>query len=59
MQQDGGLNMELDDKRTYRIAFGADFTVPYLEGWEGTAFYAPLIDQAKRYCQPGLQLQCG
>ena len=38
MQQDG-LNMELDDKRTYRIAFGADFTVPYLEGWEGTAFY--------------------
>lgn len=39
MQQDGGLNMELDDKRTYRIAFGADFTVPYLEGWEGTAFY--------------------
>ncbi|MBT8146937.1 MAG: TonB-dependent receptor, partial [Gammaproteobacteria bacterium] len=40
MQQDGGLNMELDDKRTYRMSFGADFTVPFIEGWEGTAFYA-------------------
>lgn len=39
MQQDGGLNMELDDKRTYRMSFGADFTVPFIEGWEGTAFY--------------------
>ena len=39
MQQDGGLNMELDDKRTYRMSFGADFKVPYLDGWEGTAFY--------------------
>ena len=39
MQQDGGLNMELDDKRTYRLSFGADFAVPFIEGWEGTAFY--------------------
>ncbi len=39
MQQVGGINMELDDKRTYRMSFGADFTVPFIEGWEGTAFY--------------------
>ncbi|MEQ8314654.1 MAG: TonB-dependent receptor [Gammaproteobacteria bacterium] len=39
MQEDGGVNMELDDNRTYRLSFGADFTVPFLEGWEGTAFY--------------------
>lgn len=39
MQQDGGLNRELDDKRTFRGSFGADFTVPFIEGWEGTAFY--------------------
>lgn len=34
-----GLNMELDDKRTYRLALAADFTVPMVEGWEGTASY--------------------
>jgi len=34
-----GLNMELDDRRTFRLALGADFTVPFLEGWEGTANY--------------------
>jgi outer membrane receptor protein involved in Fe transport len=34
-----GLNMELDDKRTFRMSFDADFTVPFIEGWEGTAFY--------------------
>jgi outer membrane receptor for ferrienterochelin and colicin len=39
MQGDGGLNMELDDKRTYRMSLGADFAVPFIEGWEGTAFY--------------------
>jgi len=39
MQMDGGLNMELDDKRTFRGSFGADFSVPVIEGWEGTAFY--------------------
>ncbi len=39
MQQDGGLNMELDEKRTYRMSLGADFAVPLIDGWEGTAFY--------------------
>lgn len=39
MQKDGGLNREDDDKRTFRGSFGADFTVPFIEGWEGTAFY--------------------
>ena len=46
MQQDGGLNMELDDKRTYRMSLGADFTVPFIEGWEGTAFYTYSETQA-------------
>ena len=27
------------DDRNLRLAFTADFTVPYLEGWEGKAFY--------------------
>jgi iron complex outermembrane recepter protein len=27
------------DRRNSRIALTADFTVPYLQGWEGTAFY--------------------
>lgn len=39
MQQHDNLNMELDDKRTARFSFGADFTVPFLEGWEGSADY--------------------
>lgn len=34
-----GLNIENDDKRTMRLAFTADFTVPFLEGWEGTSYY--------------------
>lgn len=34
-----GVNMEDDDKRTMRLAFTADFTVPFLEGWEGTSYY--------------------
>ncbi len=34
-----GLNMEHDDKRTMRIAFTADFKVPFLEDWEGTSYY--------------------
>lgn len=37
--QNNGLNMESDDKRVMRIALTADFTVPMLEGWEGTAYY--------------------
>ncbi|MBL4820593.1 MAG: TonB-dependent receptor plug domain-containing protein, partial [Gammaproteobacteria bacterium] len=37
--QNGFLNGEDDDKRTMRLAFTADFTVPYLEGWEGTSYY--------------------
>ncbi|MEX2469507.1 MAG: TonB-dependent receptor [Pseudohongiellaceae bacterium] len=37
--ENDGLNMELDDKRTMRLALTADFTVPYIEGWEGTAYY--------------------
>lgn len=28
------------DNRNWRMAFDADFTVPYLEGWEGTAGYS-------------------
>jgi len=39
MLKDGALNIEDDDKRTFRGSFGADFTVPFIEGWEGTAFY--------------------
>ncbi|MCB1672587.1 MAG: TonB-dependent receptor [Gammaproteobacteria bacterium] len=39
MQKNNGLNMEKDDKRTFRGSFGADFTVPVIDGWEGTAFY--------------------
>ncbi len=31
--------MELDDKRTMRLALTADFTVPFIEGWEGMASY--------------------
>lgn len=27
------------DERFFRLAFTADFTVPFVEGWEGTAFY--------------------
>ena len=37
--QSNGLNMEHDDKRVMRLALTADFTVPVLEGWEGTAYY--------------------
>ncbi len=37
--EDGGLNMELDDKRTARVVLGADFTVPFIDGWEGTFDY--------------------
>ena len=35
----GGLNIELDDKRTARVLLGADFTVPWIAGWEGRADY--------------------
>ncbi|MCG8415936.1 MAG: TonB-dependent receptor plug domain-containing protein, partial [Pseudomonadales bacterium] len=38
-QENDGLNMELDDKRTARFSFGADFNVPWLEGWRGKAEY--------------------
>lgn len=34
-----GLNMESDDKRVMRLALTADFKVPVLEDWEGTAYY--------------------
>ena len=34
-----GLNIESDDKRVMRLALTADFTVPFLEGWEGTSYY--------------------
>ncbi|MDT8427477.1 MAG: TonB-dependent receptor [Pseudomonadales bacterium] len=34
-----GTNREDDDQRALRMAFTADFTVPYISGWEGTAFY--------------------
>lgn len=37
--ENDGLNMELDDKRTMRLALTADFTVPFIEGWEGMASY--------------------
>ena len=37
--ENNGLNMESDDKRLMRLALTADFTVPVLEGWEGTAYY--------------------
>lgn len=35
---DGSRRDEGDD-RDLRFTFTADFTVPYLDGWEGTAFY--------------------
>jgi len=38
-QENDGLNMELDDRRTARFSFGADFNVPWLEGWRGKAEY--------------------
>ncbi|MCI5105252.1 MAG: TonB-dependent receptor plug domain-containing protein [Pseudomonadales bacterium] len=34
-----GLNIENDDKRTMRFSLTADFTVPFVEGWEGTSYY--------------------
>ncbi|MEQ8409248.1 MAG: TonB-dependent receptor [Gammaproteobacteria bacterium] len=37
--ENDGVNMELDDKRTMRLALTADFTVPFIEGWEGTSYY--------------------
>ncbi|PCH61293.1 MAG: hypothetical protein COC19_04860, partial [SAR86 cluster bacterium] len=33
------INRKEADNRTGRLAFTADFTVPHLDGWEGTAFY--------------------
>jgi len=36
--EDGINRADLDDRDT-RLAFTADFTVPFIEGWEGTAFY--------------------
>ena len=39
MQQNDNLNYELDDKRTARFSVGADFVVPWLEDWEGSAAY--------------------
>lgn len=35
---DGSRQDEGDD-RDFRFTFTADFTVPFLEGWEGTSFY--------------------
>lgn len=40
----GGVNRRDDDFRSSRIALTADFTVPYIEGWEGTAFYTMSTD---------------
>lgn len=37
--ENDGLNMEFDDKRALRFSLTADFTVPFLEGWEGTSYY--------------------
>jgi outer membrane receptor protein involved in Fe transport len=37
--QNDGINQELDDKRVMRFSLTADFTVPLLDDWEGTAFY--------------------
>lgn len=39
MADHDGLNRELDDKRTARFSMGADFAVPWIEGWEGRAEY--------------------
>ncbi len=34
-----GTHREMYDYRNYRFALTADFTVPYLAGWDGTAYY--------------------
>ncbi|MBT6481524.1 MAG: TonB-dependent receptor [Gammaproteobacteria bacterium] len=33
------ISRKENDERDMRLAFGADFTVPYLDGWEGSATY--------------------
>jgi outer membrane receptor protein involved in Fe transport len=33
------ISRKENDERDMRLAFGADFTVPYLDGWEGSANY--------------------
>lgn len=40
----GGINRRDNDRRSGRIALTADFTVPYIQGWEGTAFYTMSLD---------------
>ena len=36
---DDTINRKENDTRDYRLSFSADFTVPYLEGWEGFSTY--------------------
>ncbi len=38
------INTKEDDSRTGRLAFSANFTVPYLDDWEGVAGYAYSLD---------------
>ena len=33
------ISRKENDTRNYRLSFTADFTVPYLDGWEGTSTY--------------------
>ena len=33
------ISRKENDERDMRLSFGADFTVPYLDGWEGSATY--------------------
>lgn len=40
-----GTNRKQNDERMGRLSFTADFTVPYLDGWEGTSFYTYGINQ--------------
>jgi len=35
-----GINRKEADQRHGRLALTADFTVPYIDGWEGTAMYS-------------------
>ncbi|NKB33968.1 MAG: TonB-dependent receptor plug domain-containing protein [Pseudomonadales bacterium] len=34
------ISRKENDQRDYRVSFTADFTVPYLDGWEGTSTYS-------------------